>query len=152
MPKAKATKTTKSETPTFDTNDFSKAFNNITENQWAMFAHIAGLAAFIVPFSNLAIPLIIWQLKKASMKFAGEQALEALNFQLTLTIASMIIAVGFVVAGVLSIILVGFLFMPFLFIATIGLMILDVVMSIRAAIDANNGKATRYPWTIRLVK
>lgn len=119
-------------------NEAKRLASGVSENQWAMFAHLSGLATFVVPFSNVIIPLIIWQVKKDSMKFASSEALEALNFQISLTIYS-------IIATMLMVILIGF---PIIF----GLMIFDIIMVIKAAINANKGVPTRYPITLRLVK
>ena len=65
------------------------------------------------------------------------QAKEALNFQLSITIYG-------VVAGLLIILLVGVFLIPIVF-------ILQIVLTIVAAVRASEGKAYTYPFTIRLV-
>ena len=107
------------------------------ERQWGMFAHLAALGGFIIPFGSVIGPLIIWQIKKAEMSFVDEQGKEALNFQITVLIA-------FIVAFLLSFILIGFLLMP---IIGIGALVLVIVASIKA----NNGEHYRYPFTFRFV-
>lgn len=37
---------------------------NAEAKQWAMFAHLAALAGFIIPFGSIVGPLLVWQLKK----------------------------------------------------------------------------------------
>ncbi len=107
------------------------------ERQWGMFAHLAALAGFIIPFGNIIGPLIIWQVKKNEMPFVDSQGREALNFQITVTIA-------FVVCFLLSFILIGFLLMP---IVGIGALVLAII----AAIQANQGVDYQYPVNWRLV-
>jgi uncharacterized protein len=106
--------------------------------QWAMFAHLAGLAGYIIPFGSILGPLIIWQIKKNEFPFVDDQGKEALNFQITVAIAA-------VVCFVLMFVLIGLLLLPVLLIG-------DLVFIILAAIAANNGQAYRYPISIRLVK
>lgn len=106
--------------------------------QWAFFAHLSALAGCVFPFGNLLGPLIIWQMKKNEMPFVDDQGKEALNFQLTMTIA-------IVVCVVLMIVLIGFLL-----IWIVGL--LDLIFIIIAAIAANNGQAYRYPFNLRFIK
>ena len=108
------------------------------ERQWGMFAHLAALAGFVIPFGNVIGPLVIWQIKKAEMDFVDDQGKEALNFQITVIIA-------FAVAFLLSFILIGFLLMP---IIGIGALVLVIVASIKA----NGGEPYRYPINWRLIK
>ena len=106
--------------------------------QWALFTHLSALAGFIVPFGNLLGPLIFWQIKKNEWPFADDQGKEALNFQITVTIAML-------VSFVLVFVLIGFLLM---LVVGIG----ALVFTILAAIKANEGVYYRYPWTLRLIK
>jgi uncharacterized Tic20 family protein len=69
--------------------------------------------------------------------FVRHHAAEALNFQITLLI-------GYVVAIALSLILIGLLLLPVLF-------VLGIVFPILAAVAANKGEWYRYPVCIRLV-
>lgn len=108
------------------------------ERQWGMFAHLSGLAGFIVPFGNFIGPLIIWQIKKDDMPFVDDQGKEALNFQITVTLAVIsCIILMFIVIGVLLLPLVG---------------IAALVLTVIAAIKAHGGEAYRYPWCLRLLK
>ena len=107
------------------------------ERQWAMFAHLSALIGFIIPFGNLLGPLIIWLMKKETMPFVDQQGKEALNFQITVTIAMM-------VSAILIIVVIGFVLM-----FVIGLAAL--ILTIMAGIKANEGVAYRYPFTLRLI-
>jgi uncharacterized Tic20 family protein len=83
-------------------------------------------------------PLIIWLLKKDQSAYIAEHALESLNFQIS-------IMIYFAVAGVLCIILIGFVLLPI-----IGIFALVVI--IVATIKAYKGEMYRYPLTLRLIK
>jgi len=107
------------------------------ERQWAMFAHLSALIGFIIPFGNLLGPLIIWLMKKETMPFVDQQGKEALNFQITVTIAM-------VISAILIIVVIGFVLM-----FIIGLAAL--ILTIMAGIKANEGVAYRYPFTLRLI-
>lgn len=98
----------------------------------AMLCHLLGL------FTSFVGPLILWLIKKDEMKFVDDQGKEALNFQITVALAS-------VVAGILSLVCIGFL-------VAIAVGICDVVFCILAAVAANKGQAYRYPATLRLIK
>jgi len=108
------------------------------EKQWALFAHLSALAGFIIPFGSIIGPLIIWLIKKDTMPFVDDQGKEALNFQITAAIAVL-------VCIALMIVLIGFLLIW-------AVLIGDLVLTIIAAIKANEGVAYRYPFTLRLVK
>lgn len=119
------------------------------ERQWAMFAHLSALAGGLLTgavggWGCFIGPLVIWLVKKDTMPFVEDQAKEALNFNITLAIVMVILlAFSFVTLGI------GFLITaPLMFIIGIAALILIVI----AAIRANEGRAYRYPATIRLVK
>ena len=80
-------------------------------------------------------PLIVWMIKKDESPFIGDQAKEALNFQIAVMIA-------FVICGITC---VGLLLVPVVAIAAL-------IYSILAAIEANKGVYYRYPYTIRLIQ
>lgn len=102
------------------------------QRMWAMLAHVGGIL-----FSFVA-PLIIWLMFKDRGRFVDEQAKEALNFQITLII-------GYVISGILFIILIGAILLFVVWLAAI-------IFGIMAAIAANKGEAYRYPFAIRLIK
>ena len=108
------------------------------ERQWAMFAHLSALIGLVIPLGSVIAPLVIWLVKKDTMPFVDDQGKEALNFQITVVIAACISAILIVVLiGILLLFAVG---------------IAAVVLTIIAAIKANEGVAYRYPFTLRLVK
>jgi uncharacterized Tic20 family protein len=108
------------------------------EKMWAMLCHIGALAGFIIPFGNIIAPLVIWSMKKADSPLIDDQGKESLNFQISISIAS-------IVAWILIVIVIG---VPLL----VALGIFDIVMIIIAGIKANDGEKYRYPVNIRLVK
>ena len=108
------------------------------DRQWALLAHLSGLIASMLGGLSFLGPLIIWLVKKDQSAFVADQAKEALNFQIAVTIALLVsIAIGAATC-------VGFLLVP---IVGIG----SLVFAIIAAMEANKGVAYRYPYTIRLI-
>jgi uncharacterized Tic20 family protein len=103
-----------------------------------MFAHLSALIGLIVPFGNVLGPLVIWLVQKDKMAFVDDQGKEALNFQITVFGAALI-------SAFLMFILIGFLL---IFVVGLGALVLTII----AAIKANEGVAYRYPLTIRLIK
>jgi hypothetical protein len=106
---------------------------------WGMFCHLSALSGYIgVPFGNILGPLVVWLIKKDEMPFVDYNGKEALNFNITVIIASLIcIPLVFVLIGI------------FLLIA---LAIAALIFTIIAAIKTNNGEYYRYPMTIRFIK
>ncbi|MBM4204439.1 MAG: DUF4870 domain-containing protein [Gammaproteobacteria bacterium] len=102
-----------------------------------MFTHLSALSGFIIPFGNLIGPFLVWQIKKNTMPFVEDQGKEALNFQITVTIAA-------IIAWVLMFLLIGFVLLPLVGLAALVFIIL-------AGLKANSGEAYRYPFALRLI-
>ena len=102
----------------------------------ALVAHLLGIVTWVIG------PLIIWLISKddANKGFVTDQAKEALNFQITLTLA-------YIVAFILTVISLGLLF----FVPTL-VWIANLVFCILAGLKANNGETYRYPFALRLIK
>lgn len=98
----------------------------------AMLSHLLGI------FTSFIGALIIWLIKRHDSGFVGQESAEALNFQIT-------IALGWIVAAMLTVILVGFLLYPVL-------VVVNLIFSILAAVSASKGVGYRYPFTLRLVR
>ncbi len=107
--------------------------NTITpeEKNIAVVAHLGGTVFSVFP------SLIVWLFKKDESAYIGEQAREALNFQITVLIASLI-------GSALVVVLFGFLLLGLIWLA-------NIVFCILAAIAASKGEYYRYPFTLRLL-
>jgi len=105
------------------------------EKTMGMLSHILGAVTSFVG------PLIIWMIKKDESPFVNDQGKEALNFQITVVIA-------YVVSIIMSFIpvvqCVAFVFYPAVWVASL-------VFSILGGLEANKGKAYRYPFALRLI-
>ncbi|KVV01495.1 MULTISPECIES: DUF4870 domain-containing protein [Pseudomonas] len=106
--------------------------------QWAMFCHFSAFLGMWFPFGSLIGPLILWQMKRESDPFIDDQGKEAMNFQITVAIASAI-------CYVLMFVLIGFALIGLLFIGA-------VVLVVIAGVKANDGVSYRYPFTWRPIK
>lgn len=108
------------------------------ENTWGMACHLAALSGFVIPFGSIIGPLVVWLMKKDTMPFVDDQGKEALNFNISIAIYVVIsILLIFVVIGIVTLIAVA-----------LGQLILTIV----AAVKANEGTPYRYPLTIRFIK
>jgi uncharacterized Tic20 family protein len=120
------------------------------QRQWAMFAHLSSLAGAILTgafgggWGCFVGPLIIWLVQKDTMPFVDDQGKEALNFNITMAIAWLILVLlSLVTFGVGLVIAI-----PVGIIIGIGWLVFTII----AAIKANEGVAYRYPFTLRLIK
>jgi uncharacterized Tic20 family protein len=109
-------------------------YANNDEKTWALIAHFGGI---IVGF---IAPLVALLAKGNESPTVRAHAVEALNFQITWCVAT-------IVAGILGVCSFGVLF--FLPILT---WVVIVVFSIIAGMKANEGELYHYPMTVRLVK
>ena len=117
--------------------------------QWAMFAHLSALIGGLLTspaggWGCFIGPLVIWLIKKETMPFVDDQAKEALNFNITVAIIALVMAVVTFMTLGLGIFLTG----PIMFIVGIAWL----VMTIIAAIGSNDGQAYRYPMAIRFIR
>ena len=97
----------------------------------ATVTHLGGTVFSFIP------ALLVWILKKDDSAYIGAQAKEALNFQITILIATF-------VAGILIWLLVGFILLPLIW-------LLNIVFCIIAAISTSKGETYRYPFCLRLI-
>jgi len=102
-----------------------------------MLCHLITLVGFVIPFGNIIGPLVLWLVKKDEDPFVDDQGREALNFQITVTIA-------YLICLALIIIAIGAILLPIVGLA-------NLILVIVAAIKANDGVNYRYPFAIRLL-
>jgi len=109
------------------------------EQNWAMFCHLSALSGFLIPFGNVIGPLILWLIKKDTMPLVDQHGKEALNFQITVTIAMFIsFLLMFVLIGIILVFVVG-----------LG----ALIMTIMATVKVSNGELDyKYPFALRLIK
>ncbi|UBM25285.1 DUF4870 domain-containing protein [Pseudomonas sp. p1(2021b)] len=111
---------------------------NAEIRQWAMFCHLSALFGLVVPLGHLLGPLVMWIWKRELDPFIDAQGKEALNFQISVTIA------GFI-CFLLMFVLVGIVLFAILTVAVL-------VLAIVAGVKANEGKPYRYPLIWRPIK
>lgn len=120
---------------------------SMSANTWAMLTHLAGLTGYIFPVvGNIVGPLIVWIIKKDEMPVVDRHGKAALNFQISFMIY---IAVANTVAFALTFVLIGFVLMPLVWVASLIVLILFPIL---AGMKANEGGWYEYPWTIQFVK
>jgi uncharacterized Tic20 family protein len=99
---------------------------------------MAMLCHLLAIFTSFVGPLIIWLIKKEQSPYVDKQGKEALNFQITVVIASF-------VAGLLTLVCIGFILLPAIF-------IVDLIFCIMGCVATNKGQDYRYPVSLRFIK
>lgn len=102
------------------------------------------LCHLLAIFTGFWGPLILWLIKKDQSAFVDHHGREALNFQLTMFIASIVLGGAMFL---LMFVFIGFLLFPVL----IVIAILALVAEILAAVAAQRGDWHRYPCCFRFV-
>lgn len=109
------------------------------DRNWLVAAHASPLLLWVLyPYgSALIIPLLIWQLKakKEGNRPLIAHSVEALNFQINLTLACI----------ALSVTIIGLFIVPIVMIA-------GLVFSLIASFKTYKGADYRYPWIYRFIK
>ncbi len=103
----------------------------------AALVHVSALFGLCTGLFFLG-PLVVWLLKRDEHPIIDAVGKDALNFQFTMLLATL-------VAGVLCAVLIG---VPLLFIAVVATVVCPIIAAVRTA----NGEAYRYPAAIRFLK
>jgi uncharacterized Tic20 family protein len=146
------------------------------EKSSATLIHLTTLCQYIIPFSNFILPLLIWSNKKNDSKFIDHHGKQALNFQLSIllyTVVFLIIAVPTFILWLINIIdiskinehemflneiitnqnitgyaILGFIAILILFLVKLG----EFFLIIYASAKTSNGEYYKYPLTIPFLK
>jgi uncharacterized Tic20 family protein len=100
--------------------------------------HFLSFAGFMFPFGNIIGPILLWAIKKDEMPSVNEHGKESVNFQISMTIYS-------IIAGLSILVAIGIVLLP-------AIIVLNMVLVIIAGVKAANGEFYRYPLTIRFIK
>lgn len=111
-----------------------------SERTWAMAAHMSALCLYLgLIFTNLLFPYLIWRWSRKHSAYVAVHALEAMNFQITVTLA-----------GLIS--LLGAWVIPWLWTIVIAVFTANIVYVGRAADRARDGLMGNYPITIPWIR
>jgi uncharacterized Tic20 family protein len=147
-----------------------------TERNTAAFTHLSTLSQYFIPFGNYIFPIIIWTTKKDQSQFVDHNGKQALNFQLSILIYTLVlalIAIPIFLYTVLQnvsitelinnneMIIDNFDYGNSIAILTVGALALLGLASIKiaefflviyASVKASNGEEYYYPFTISFLK
>ena len=147
-----------------------------TERNIAAIKHLSTFSQYIIPFGNYIFPIILWTSKKEQSEFVDHNGKQALNFQLSILIYSLILAmisIPILLYTVLKnisfnelahnedVIFENFDFENSIGLLTIGALAFFVFAGIKvaefflviyASIKASNGELYKYPLSIPFIK
>ena len=146
------------------------------EKKIAAFTHLSTFSQYFIPFGNYIFPIILWTSKKDESEFVDYNGKQVLNFQLSILIYSLVlamIAIPVLLYTVLKnisfndlinnedIIFEHFDYGNSIGLLTIGALALFAIASIKvaefflviyASVKASNGEEYSYPLTIPFIK
>ena len=118
--------------PTTDSTALSAYQPSDDEKTWGLIAHLAPMGSLFLG------PLLVLVVKGNESKWVKAQAIESLNFSITMVI-------GYALCLALVFVLIGF-FLIF------PLALAAIVLHIVAGVAAFQGRQYRYPFALRLIK
>lgn len=149
---------------------------NTSEKNTATFTHLSTLSQYIIPFGNYIFPILIWTSYKDKSEFVNHHGKQALNFQLSLLLYTLILAL-IAIPIFITVFLQNlpmeavfndedFIIRNFNFEGNIGLIsvgltavllfgllkVVEFFLVIYASIKTSNGEYYKYPMTIPFIK
>ncbi|WP_025740122.1 DUF4870 domain-containing protein [Aquimarina pacifica] len=139
------------------------------------FIHLGTFSKYFIPFGNYIVPIVLWTTNKDKSSFINKHGKEAINFQLSILLYTVILGIfsfPFFIFSVFGDATINDLFhlddFSFSFsnpggfrtligasfigiIALIGFF-LEIIFVIIAALKANKGEEYKYPLSIRFIK
>ncbi|WP_242607249.1 DUF4870 domain-containing protein [Flavobacterium sp. MEB061] len=147
-----------------------------SEKNTATFTHLSTLSQYIIPFGNYIFPILIWTSYKDKSEFVNHHGKQALNFQLSLLLYTLILALIaipiFIIVFLQNLpmeavfndedfVIRNFNFQGNIGLLTIGatavvlfglLKVVEFFLVIYASIKTSNGEYYKYPLTIPFIK
>ena len=114
------------------------------ENTWSVLAHLSVFLNLLTGFLGPVAALVIWLMYKDKSSRVSFHALQSLWYQVAWMV---ILAVGWTVAVILTIVLIGFLLFPVMIVATV----VPFVHMGYAAYKVSQGVDYRYPLIADLI-
>ncbi|CAM2898574.1 DUF4870 domain-containing protein [Flavobacterium frigoris] len=147
-----------------------------TEKNIATFTHLSALTQYFIPFGNYIFPIVLWTSKKDKSEFVDYSGKQILNFQLSVllyTIALALIAIPILIITIFNNVSLNAMIHEESFVInhinfennvaliTLGLTtvfvficlkIAEFFLIIYASIKTSNGEKYKYPITIPFIK
>jgi uncharacterized Tic20 family protein len=114
------------------------------ERMWSMLAHLSVLVSIITGIGGPIAALVIWLVYKDKSQRVAFHALQSLWYQVAWIV---ILFVGWMITGILSLVAIGLLLIPVMLLATF----VPLVHMCYAAYKVNQGVDYRYPFIADMV-
>ena len=146
------------------------------EKNTATFTHLSTLSQYCIPFGNYIFPILIWSANKEKSEFVDYNGKQALNFQLSIFLYSLVLAIiaipifiitvfktisineiinhnenimhHFSIENFTGLIIIGIIAI----LLFIGLKLAEFFLTIYASVKTSNGEKFKYPLTIPFLK
>jgi uncharacterized Tic20 family protein len=139
---------------------------NQNEKNTALALHLSALAKFLIPFAGIIIPMIIWQNKIHQSEFIDQNGKSVLNFNLSILLYSIVIAIIgaiFFVDAIVEVVKMSANdvdFIPVNLITTVIVLsiiagiwfVIEFILIIIGSLKAGNGEVFHYPLSIPFLK
>jgi uncharacterized Tic20 family protein len=107
-------------------------------NQWAMFVHLSLFAGYLIPLAGLVVPIVLWQIKKDQYAFVDVHGKIVVNWIISMIIYAAVCTVLLAVAiGVLGFVILG---------------VMSMILPIIGGIKANQGEVWEYPMSLKFIR
>ena len=147
-----------------------------SKNSTAAIINLSTLTQYFIPFGNFIFPIVIWTSCKDKSEYVDEQGKETINFQLSLFLYSLLLAMIAIPALIVAVfkdasfnalmngddlIFDNFSIGDHTGLLTFGIMavvvfafmkIAEFFLIIQASVKTSNGENFKYPLTIRFIK
>jgi uncharacterized protein len=146
-----------------------------SEKNASTLIHLSTLSQYFIPFGNYILPIIIWSTKKNESEFVDQNGKNVLNFQLSIFLYTLILALIAIPIFIFNIAknvnlndiinnhatfenmnfenITGLIIIIISAIALFSVMkIAEFILIIYAAIKSSNGEEYQYPLTIPFLK
>jgi uncharacterized protein len=120
------------------------AMSSKDENTWSVLAHLSVFLNLFTGFLGPVAALVIWLVYKDRSARVSFHALQSLWYQIVWMV---ILAIGWTVASILTVVLIGFLLFPVMMVATL----VPFVHMSYAAYKISQGVDYRYPLVADLI-
>ncbi len=146
------------------------------EKNLATFTHLSTLSQYCIPFGNYIFPILIWSTNKDKSEFVDYHGKQVLNFQLSMLLYSLVLAMiaipifiitifsniplntiihddnfivdNFSIENITGIVIVAIIAI----LLFVGLKVAEFFLIIYASVKASNGDKYKYPLTIPFIK
>ncbi|MFG0305084.1 MAG: DUF4870 domain-containing protein [Phycisphaerales bacterium JB040] len=129
--------------PQYPVNQRGRCYDpDVTDDQrtYSLLMHLGIIGFSVIGPLSVLIPIIMWQIKKGDSPFIDDHGREAVNFQISILIYSVIgVVVSIVTFGLGAILVVP------------GLTVFAIVGMVLAMVASNRGEYFRYPMTLRFI-